>query len=85
MMTREEQDQFVANCIRQRLDDSYPETAPHMVLNWLVVATIMEGDGDRSIAQMAPKDARQWDILGMLNFALGSENGKMTARILTED
>lgn len=74
---RETQDQLIADAIRNRLDTYYFQYAPHMVLNWVVVALAIEKDGEKVIYQTFPEDSRRWERLGMLEHIVCEEKNSM--------
>ncbi len=52
---------------------------------WMLVAEVMDTDGERSLETFASQDLRSWDALGMLAFALERERGGVYADVARED
>lgn len=74
----EEQDAKFADAIRHRLDEIWPEAAPHMVTNWMVGAAAISRDGTPILYDMTPMTCGPWEKLGMLQHSLMREQAKMT-------
>ena len=81
---RQNQDQLMADNIRQRLDTFWPEEAPHMVTSWIVVATTINGTGEKILVSMNSEDMANWESLGMLEHSLAKEKAKITAHAVIE-
>lgn len=47
------------------------------VSRWSVVIESAEANGERGVWIMAPADAKSWDTLGMLNYAVAVEQARI--------
>lgn len=56
-----------------------------MATRWVVLVEVIEGDGNRGLWIEAPEDMRQWETLGLLEFARAHECAKMTNDYRGED
>lgn len=44
-----------------------------MVTRWVALIEVMDAEGDRAAYVMAPQGAKPWDTLGLLTFAIQTE------------
>lgn len=56
-----------------------------MVTRWVAVLEIIDGEGERAILTLASEDLRQWDSIGMLDFALSNERAGIVRDKLRDD
>lgn len=73
-----EHDAKFAEAIRERLDEIWPDSAPHMVNNWMVQVKAFAGDGKEVLYDMTPMTCAPWDKIAMLQHAMMQEQAKMT-------
>jgi hypothetical protein len=56
-----------------------------MVTRWVVLADVIEPDGERALWTLAPTDAKAWDTLGMLDYARAIKHGDVTAEAIRDE
>lgn len=61
------------------------ELPGEMVTRWVLAAETIGADGDRALWLLAPDDAKSWDTLGLAEYALAVERGRVTADAITDD
>lgn len=72
-----ESDAKLAEAILERLDDIWPDSAPHMVNNWTVMVKAFTNEGKEVLYDMTPMTCAPWDKMGMLQHALMHEQAKI--------
>lgn len=48
-----------------------------LVTKWLVIAEVIDEDGDKGICQIESPDLTMWDAVGMLSFQLAVEKARL--------
>lgn len=61
------------------------ELPGEMVTRWVLAAETIGTDGERALWLLAPEDAKAWDTLGLAEYALAVERGRVTADTITDD
>jgi hypothetical protein len=69
--------------LRTVLDGIIPEAFRQhegsMVTKWVLLAEVIDKDGDRGLWTMAPSGLKPWESVGMLAFAQQTEQAQMVA------
>jgi len=73
-----ESDAKLAEALRERLDEIWPDSAPHMVNNWIIQVEAFGKDGKEVLYDMTPMTCAPWKKLGVLQHALMQEQAKIT-------
>jgi hypothetical protein len=79
-----ETDEKIAFAIKEALDARFPNHGPHMVAQWQLSAVVIANDGERYNWSVDPHDARVWETMGLLSYAMAILNGRVTKSALEE-
>lgn len=79
MSQGEEVRQKMGEAISQALYDQ-----DQMVTRWVAVVEFVDADGVRMLWSLAPKDAKPWDSIGLLGFAVQLEQARTIAAVSEE-
>jgi hypothetical protein len=62
------------------LSDTFRRVEAGMLTRWVVLAESIDEDGQRGLWLITQEDARAWDTIGMLTYALHLEQARTVAR-----
>lgn len=65
----------MADAVQQAIADIYEG---NLVTRWIVLAEVIEPEGERALVTTRQEDMRAWDSLGMLTFAVQLEQAALT-------
>lgn len=66
--------------LEQRVRDTLGTAfGDEMLVRWVLLAEVIDTDGERAVWNMTSEDARAWDTLGLLTYATQIEQAGIVA------
>jgi hypothetical protein len=83
-MNNMEQGKEIQDKVQQALSEAINEADGGMVLKWVTVAEILDGEGNRILGTFVSDEARRWDIFGLLEEVRMFQQAHMVAEIIED-
>jgi hypothetical protein len=73
-------DPDIQKAISDALAEVFRKIEDGMLTRWVVLAESLDDEGQRGLWLVAPEDAKAWDTIGMLTYALHLEQARSVTR-----
>jgi hypothetical protein len=73
------------NRIHSAVADAVHETSGNMLLSTLVIAVVINGEGEKQLSCWTSPDVRQWEAVGLLEYVRMDHAALLTERRITPD
>lgn len=78
-------DDKIQQVVGNAISDALNNVEVAVVTKWVLLAESVNGDGERGLWLVAPEDAKAWDTIGMLTYALHLEQARTIQRESDDD